>query len=223
MIDKSTLEFLQGVELNNNKLWFDEHKDWYLQSLDNVLNLTTDWLQYLSERDSEFQYVEPKKSIFRIYRDARFSKDKRPYKTHFGVSLSKEGRKSMWAGFHLHIQPGDRSFIGAGRWRPASEELRVIRQEIDYNYEVLMEILNDATLQSEFGSLSQIDSLRTAPRGYDVSHPAIQFLRLRSFILSKPLTDEEVLSSNFLKQLQKDSESLFPFVHYLNEALTDLL
>jgi|SRR5690554_5105577 len=222
MIQKELLDFLLNLEQNNNRDWFQGHKQKYDILIKDVLEFVEQWQDALSVKDSDIALNNPKKAIFRIYRDVRFSKNKLPYKTHIGAAISKGGRRSKWAIFYLHIQPGNKSFLGAGKWRPDSKELRVIRQEIDYNLDEFLEIVKARDLVSNFGDLDTSDSLKRAPKGYDVNHPAIDILRLKSLTFGKQYSDEEVVSESFLQKVIENSLILFPFVEFLNRAMEDI-
>jgi uncharacterized protein (TIGR02453 family) len=124
--------------------------------------------------------VDASKAIFRINRDVRFSKNKAPYKTNFGASINPGGKKSMIAGYYVHIEPG-KSFLAAGTYMPEAPYLSAIRQEIDYNLEEFKKIVGAKDFKKEFTSLSVEDALKTVPKGYDKENPALEFLKLKHF------------------------------------------
>ena len=133
MIQKNLLDFLKSLKKNNNKAWFDEHKNQYEDARAAFVQTTGDWITILAKIDSTLANLTAKQCIFRINRDVRFSKDKRPYKHNMSAYFNKAGKKGTGAGYYIHIEPGA-SFIAAGIWMPGTEELSKIRQEIDYNF-----------------------------------------------------------------------------------------
>ncbi|HZW70528.1 MAG TPA: DUF2461 domain-containing protein, partial [Hanamia sp.] len=132
MIPASTLSFLKSLKKNNNKPWFDANREKYLETRNNFEQFVALLLQKMILFDEDLKELEYKNCLFRINRDVRFSKDKTPYKINFSASFNKGGKKSIYAGYYLHVQPGDNSFIGGGLWRPEPEQLKKVRQEIDY-------------------------------------------------------------------------------------------
>src|ERR1041384_4820638 len=154
MITASTMSFLKALKKNNNKEWFDKNKDKYLAAKENVENTVSDLIKTFSVFDKKLAGLNAKDCVFRIYRDVRFAKDKRPYKTNMGASINAGGKKAEVAGYYLHIEPNN-SFIAGGRWMPESDHLKKIRQEIDYNGKVLRKILNDKTFKKYYGELDK--------------------------------------------------------------------
>ena len=220
-MDKITFKFFKDLAIHNEREWFLENKSIYDQIVLNARELISIWAHQLEDLEPLLKDTDPKKSIFRIYRDARFSKDKTPYKTHLGMAITKSGKNGKWAGWYLHFEPGNKSFIASGKWAPESNELKAIRQEIDYNTKKFNSIIEDENFVETFGSLDKGNALKKAPKDYAADHPAIEFLKLKSFTVSKTYTDEEVLSENFLSTLVKDSKTVFPFIQFLNTSIED--
>ena len=156
--------------------------------------------------------------MFRIYRDVRFSKDKTPYKPHFAGSFSRLG-KHLRGGYYLRIRPGE-SFLAGGFWEPNKEDLFRIRKEIEVDATEFREILEDKNFQHYFGNTFKGDELKTAPRGFDKEHPDVDLLRKKGFIAVRNFTDEEVLSSNFISEVDKSYKALRPFFNLFSEILT---
>src|SRR6185436_17723592 len=152
MIQPTTLNFLKALKKNNNKEWFDKNKDKYLAAKENVEGFVDELIKSISTFDKGLMGLRAKDCVFRIYRDVRFAKDKRPYKTNLGASISAGGKKAEVAGYYIHIEPG-KSLIAGGRWMPSSDHLKKIRQEIDYNGKKIKKILNDENFKKEFGEL----------------------------------------------------------------------
>ena len=132
MLSPATFRFLKSIQKNNNKVWFDKNKPAYLSAKEDVGALVDGVIAELVKIDKTLAGLSSKDCVFRIYRDVRFSKDKRPYKTNLGASINAGGKKVMVPGYYLHLEPG-KSFLAGGLWMPPGEELKKIRQEIDYN------------------------------------------------------------------------------------------
>ncbi len=213
------LTFLQQLQTNNNKAWMDAHRDDYQTARESFIELITHLLGGLEPEDEGLRGLDPKKCIFRLNRDIRFSKDKSPYKTNFGAALSEGGRKSGNAAYYLHLQPNDESFIGGGVYQPPSEVLAKVRQEIDYNASELRTLALAPDFKEYFGEI-QGDSLKRAPKGYDPEHPNIALLKLKDYIVLRKLTDKEVTDERFPGQALAIFKTMVPFVHYLNVAVS---
>jgi uncharacterized protein (TIGR02453 family) len=217
MLQVSTLDFLKKLEKNNNKAWFDEHRKEYEQA-------KKDYEQFITDLYNAFSKVEPsvagkdaKKTIFRIFRDVRFSKDKTPYKSHLGAYISRAGRKAPDAGYYIHIEPG-KSFVAAGLWMPDAALLKAARQEIDYNFKEFTSILNKASFKKLFKKMEG-EALKTLPQGYAADNPAIEYLKLKSFIVSTPLADKDITSKSFTNNVVKIFLEVKPLVDFLNRAI----
>ncbi len=217
MIQPSTLRFLQGLNANNNKPWFDEHRHEYLSAKDNFKETVEILLAKMSTLEPALSTQEAKDCIFRIFRDVRFSKDKTPYKSHFGAYFSKGGRKFPGAGYYLHIEPG-KSFAAAGLWMPEGQLLKAVRQEIDYNFDEFNTILNEKKFKKLFGKLEG-ERLKSLPQGYGADNPAIEYLKLKSFTVSHKLTDDEVLAETFATKLVDIFKVVRNLVEFLNRAV----
>jgi uncharacterized protein (TIGR02453 family) len=162
--------------------------------------------------------LEPKNCIFRINRDIRFSNDKTPYKVNMGASIGPGGKKSYDAGYYIHIQPGA-SFLAGGVWQPPSPMLNAIRQEIDYNSEEFNKLIKNKEFKKHFGALSEEDKVKTTPKGYDKSHPDIESLKLKSFIMVHDLKDTQVLSKDFIKHCETVFKAMHPVNLFLRRAI----
>jgi uncharacterized protein (TIGR02453 family) len=218
MITQPTLDFFSELRANNTREWFQDHKKRYDLALNEFRALVAAWHAGLSAHYPDIADNDPKKAIFRIYRDVRFSTNKAPYKDHLGASLCKGGRTAPFAGYYLHLSPGE-SFFAGGRWMPENAELKKIRQEFDYNYEQLKAITEAPGFKEIFGDLSNEHSLKTSPRDYPADHVAIDWLKLKSFIVSVPIPDEQVLAADFPERIVSYSKIMKPFLDFLNGAL----
>ncbi|MCX2478789.1 DUF2461 domain-containing protein [Pedobacter sp. MC2016-15] len=214
MIKRETLAFLTELVDNNNREWFAEHKERYETAKADVLAFIAELIPVLSAIDPETQ-TEPKKCLMRIYRDIRFSKNKSPYKNNYGISFSIKGSKGPE--YYLHLQPG-KSFFAGGYWMPEAADLKNIREEIDYNTSEFLEIIEAKGFTSLY-TLSTEDSLKKAPKGYDPSHPQIELLKLKSYIASFPISDEELFKPSIVNHLKKAFEGIYPFIQFLKRAV----
>ena len=220
MISASSLQFLKNLSENNNREWFQAHKGKFHESRENVLQFTAQLIKNLSEIDSKIPAnVSPEDCVMRIYRDIRFSKDKTPYKTNFGITVSPNGKNFNGPGYYIHLEPG-KSFIGGGSWYPEAEQLKAIRQEIDYNSEEFSEIIDAEPFKRTFKTLDVEHSLKTVPKGYSADNEFIQYLKLKSFVTTKPLTDKEVTRKDFPDAVSQIFESLYPFIVFLRNAVS---
>lgn len=217
MIEKSTLDFLSRLKKNNNKEWFDKNRSTYEEVKKNHRAFINELIQRIGKFDPSVKMLEAKQCVFRINRDIRFSNDKTPYKTNMGADISPGGKKAHTAGYYIHIQPGG-SFLAGGMWQPPAPELNAIRQEIDYNTVEFKKILNQKDFKKNFGKLSDEDKVKTAPKGYDKTHPEIEFLKLKSFLVIHDLKDKEVLSKDFQDQCTTIFKAMYPFNKFLRTA-----
>lgn len=211
------LEFLTGLSSHNSKEWMEANKEEYNQAKATFIELVSTLLENLKQFDPGVAALTAKDCIFRINRDVRFSKNKAPYKNNFGASISEGGKKSENAGYYLHIQPGNESFIAGGLYMPASEHLKKIRQEIDYNAPELLKIVSEKDFKKTFGTV-QGDKLARAPKGYFPDHPNIEFLKLKSYIVLQKLSDEEIRSNDLVASLSDKCRTMKPFLDFLNVA-----
>jgi uncharacterized protein (TIGR02453 family) len=219
MLKASTFKFLKDLKKNNNKPWFEKHKDLYLGAKEDVEDLVGEVIKGFGKKDVQIAVLEPKNCTYRIYRDVRFSKDKTPYKTNMGAYLNKGGKKAPTAGYYIHFEPG-RTMAGGGLWMPQAPELNKARQEIDYNFMEWSGILQDRAFKKSFpDGLDNEDLLSRPPKGYSDDNPAIDYLKLKSFIVTRSFTDAEVLQKPFQKELLKTFESMIDFVYFLNRSL----
>ena len=215
-VSSSSLQFLRDLKENNNRPWFNENKSRYQEAQAEMAALAESLIERMNGHD-ELEPVTGKKSLFRIYRDVRFSKDKSPYKTHLSGSLV---RATKWrrGGYYFHVEPGA-SFIGGGFWAPNKEDLLRIRQEIAMDAEPLRKIITAPSFIETFDKLEG-DQLKTAPKGFDRDHPDIDLLRYKQFLLSSSFTDEEVCSDDFVDKMNAAFQNMRPFFDFMSDVLT---
>ena len=216
-ISASTFEFLKALKENNNREWFNAHKADYEKARSNVEDFIQELISKLSTFDPHIDAsIQAKKCLFRIYRDVRFAKDKSPYKTWFAAGISLDGRKLEGPEYYLHIGP-DCSFMAVGYWRPKKEHLESIRQEIDYNLAAFEETLSSGNLTPD--DLSTEDKLVRPPAGYTEDNDAIEYLKLKSFIIFRPLEDREVLKPFALEDMVQLYQRTINFKNFIHEAI----
>jgi uncharacterized protein (TIGR02453 family) len=220
MLQKETLRFLDQLKQHNNKPWFEEHRQQYEAVKKDFEQFTATILKAVAEFDTSVAHLGVKDCLFRINRDVRFSKDKTPYKTNFGMGISKDGKKGIAAGYYLHCEPGA-AFVGGGLWMPAPPELKKVRQEIDYNWQELSQLLQKDPFAKIYGDLSRTDeyTLSRPPKGYEEDNAAITYLKLKSFVAMHPLSDKELISNSLEKTVIQAFEALKPVLDFINRAL----
>ena len=218
MISKKTFQFLKDLKKNNDRDWFKANKSRHDEAKADFEAFLGKLIPALAKFDNSIASLEPKKCIFRIYRDTRFSKDKTPYKTNLGAHLLAGGRKTEHgrAGYYIHLEPG-KSILAGGAYLPPAPWIKAIRQEIDYNAKDLKKILNSKSFKEYFGSIEG-EKLKTAPKGYPKDHPEIELLKHKSLLAVHNLTDKQVLSDDFLKHTLKVFKTLKPFDDFLNRG-----
>lgn len=211
-VPKSSLQFLESLRKNNNRVWFDEHKKEFKEEEEKLKLFYNKVLEDLNESDT----IE-KMKIFRIYRDVRFSKDKTPYKTHRGVSFSR-ATESLRGGYFLRIAPGETMMAG-GFFQPNTSDLLRIRKEFEVDAVEIREIVADDNFIKLFSELEG-DELKSAPRGFDKNHPNIDLIRKKSFLVTRKFTDKEVLDIGFSEKIKESFLALRPFFDYMSDVLT---
>jgi uncharacterized protein (TIGR02453 family) len=215
-ISKETFDFLTLLKNNNNRDWFNAHKDRYLKNHQMVINFADGVLEKMNIHDN-IETISGKKSLYRIYRDTRFSKNKTPYKTHWGGFLSRASQK-LRGGYYFHIEPGN-SFVGGGFWKPNPDDIKKIREDIAIDDSELRKIITDKKFKNTFGELMG-EQVKTAPKGYKKDHPAIDLLRFKQFLVMKKFTDKEVLASDFTDKVVETFVAMRPFFDYMSVVLT---
>jgi uncharacterized protein (TIGR02453 family) len=213
------LKFLKDIARHNDREWFEKNKARYLEAKQDFEELVGKILKEMAKFDPGLAGLDPRKLPFRIYRDVRFSKDKRPYKTNMGAGFSPNGKLVQEPGYYLHLQPGNKSFIAGGIYQPDAGNLARIRQEIDYNPDALRKIMTAKPFRKFFDGFDDFDKLKTAPKGYPKDHPDIEWLKHKSFIVSMALTDKEVTGKTFVNMVASASKRIKPLNDYIREAL----
>ncbi|PWK19928.1 DUF2461 domain-containing protein [Xanthomarina spongicola] len=212
-IPNKTLDFLKKLEKNNNRDWFNENKAEFKEVEMQTKACYNSLFELLKTHDDV-----DKLKIFRIYRDVRFSKNKLPYKTHFGGSFHRK-KPELRGGYYLHIAPNNESFIATGFWEPNKDDLYRIRKEFEMDDSEIRKIVSNKSFKNIWGEFVG-DELKTAPRDFDKDHPAIDLIRKKQYIFTKKYTDKEVLSDTFLEDVNKSFKAIRPFFNYMSDVLT---
>ena len=217
MLNKKTLDFLTLLSENNNREWFGENKHVYEEAKADLLVMIALLIKEFSSIDPQYSAdTEPKKALMRIYRDVRFSKNKDPYKKNYGIAFDVKAYGPNTPSYYLHLQPGN-CFFGVGFWQPESQILKMIREEIDYNASEFISVINDDKFKKTY-TLSQEDKLKKAPKGYEIDHPQLELLKLKSFIAIHKIEDVEFFKPNIVNKLKTAFENIQPFVLFLRKA-----
>lgn len=219
MLHLTTLDFLKKLAKNNNKIWLEKNKESFVKAKEDFENLITELIVGLAKINPSLTGLDPKKCIFRIYRDVRFSKNKEPYKINFGASIGDVGKDLGRPLFYIHVQPGEESFLAGGLYMPDSPTLKKAREYILKNSNSLKKIVQDKKFLREFGGLSDM-KLKTYPKGFAKDHPDLEWIQYTSYIVEKKLKDEELLSKSFVKNSIQSYKILQPFLTYLNKSIS---
>ncbi len=216
LIPKTSLSFLKELNKNNNRVWFNDHKDKYLLARAPIVNFAELLIQKMNKTD-HIETPSGKKALYRIYRDVRFSKNKTPYNTHWSGYL-RRATKALRGGYYFRIEPGG-SLLGGGFWGPNSADLKRIRDEIDADDTELRQIITSKKFKHYFTGLTG-EKVKTAPRGYSKDHPSIDLLRHKQFLLIRNFSDQEVLEPDFIEHVVDTYKQMRPFFNYMSEILT---
>jgi len=214
---KELFQYLNALKRNNKRTWFHKNHERYLNLRKEFLTFTQDVISELAKSEPLLLRVPAKKCIFRIARDVRFSANKKPYKTHMAAAISRTGKKGPFAFYYFHLEPQNKSMIAGGIYMPEPPPLKQIRHLIDQDPYTLEEILNDKGFKKYFTrGLDPEQKLKTAPKGFAKDHPYIEYLKHKSFTVTRELSDSEVLGGNFKKEVARGFKILRPFNHYLD-------
>lgn len=211
-IDKKSITFLKNITKNNNREWFQKNKPKYEEAKADIQS----FIDSLENEMNKHDLIEGHK-LFRIYRDVRFSKDKTPYKTNFALSF-KRGTAKLRGGCYVQIEPNC-AYVAGGFWNPNPADLKRIRQEIEMDDKPLRKIIGSAKFKNFFGSLEGVE-VKTAPKGFDKNHAAIDLIRKKQFLVSRKIPISVVTSDKFVKEVNNTFKAMRPFFNYMSEVLT---
>lgn len=212
-IDQTVLQFLKDLKANNNREWFQENKKRY-ESIRAEMKLFYEEIMHSLNQHDDIE----KFKMFRIYRDVRFSHDKTPYNPHFAGSFSRSGKR-LRGGYYLRIRPGE-SFLAGGFWAPNKEDLFRIRKEFELDDQEIREIIAQKEFKKHFGGELRGDEVKTAPKGFNREHAAIDLIRKKGFVAVREFSDEEVLKTNFINEVNEAFKALRPYFDYMSDVLT---
>lgn len=220
MLSKNSIQFLDDLKANNNREWFLANKKRYEDYKKDYHQLIAAFLEVMKPKDASLELLEIKNCTFRINRDIRFSKDKSPYKSHMGIWMNTNSSGVNAPGYYIHIEKG-KSFVAGGLYSPEASDLKKIRKEIAFFYEDLEEIVTDKTFKKYFNGLdrNETNSLKNAPKDFEKDHPAIEFLKLKSFTVSTKIDDSALFDKNFVATTAEKLIALKPLIDFLNRGL----
>ena len=216
------LQFLKELKINNNREWFAENKAWYESVKKDFEQLSKDLIVEISKFDEEIKHVEAKDCVFRIYKDIRFSHDKTPYKTHFGVFIATAGgRKSQRGGYYLHLDP-DGCFVATGVWCPQPDLLKALRQSVFDNIDELNEIRHNDSFSKYFRDFFDEDKLKNVPRGFPKDFPDAELLKLKHYMVEYKLDENIIGLENFVPQVAEVLKCAYPLNVFLNYTVDEV-
>ncbi len=220
MLQNPSVKFLRDLVKNNNKPWFDAHRQQYENAKNDIAGFIQTIIDKQGKKDEAIAHLKAKDCMYRINRDIRFSKDKTPYKNNIGAYINQEGKKSLLAGYYFHCQPGQ-SFVGGGLWMPMPPELAKVRQEIDYNFDAFKKIINAKKFKNIYGDLSREPEyvLSRIPKGYETNNPAADYLKMKSYVVMTPLKDSDLTGKDLTKKVLQAFETLQPLLKFINESI----
>ena len=221
MLQQTTIKFLKELKKNNNKSWFDVNRKFYEAAKEDFADFIQQVIDLHSKKDPSINNLLAKDCLFRINRDVRFAKDKSPYKSNMGASINQGGKKSTLAGYYFHLEPGQ-GFAGGGIWMPMPEDLKKVRQEIDYNYSHFKKIISSKKFKAIYGDLSNEApyKLSRVPKGYEPGNPAAEYLKLKSFVAMVSLKDPDLTAKDLVKKTAAAFEALQPLIEFINAAIS---
>ena len=218
MLSKNLLQFLTDLKENNYKEWFHENKPTYQIVKKEFEQYIAHIIADIAQFDNSVKNIDPKKCIFRINRDVRFSKDKSPYKSNFGGFIVPGGRNAGFAGYYIHIEPGN-SFLAGGIYMPPPDRLKAIRSDIYENTNEFKKIINNKNFKKHFKGIISDNKLKTAPKGFSKDFEDIDLLRHKHYTVVKYITEDLITSDKFTDEVRETFKALYPFNSFINEAI----
>ena len=216
---KNVLPFLRDLAENNTREWFQDNKKRYQQARGEFEEYITKLLPKLALIDKGLAGLEAKQCVFRIYRDVRFSSDKSPYKTNMGAAMTKGGRKSPYATYYFHVEPGN-VFAAGGIWMPEAPVLKAMRQEVYYNADEFKAILDAPSFRKYFDGISG-ESLKRPPRDFPADFPDADLLMYKSYVTVTDFKDDRITTDGFMDELLNAYRAMYPFNSFINRALAE--
>jgi uncharacterized protein (TIGR02453 family) len=213
------LSFIGSLAKNNNRDWFEAHRDQYEAAMESFQAFVARLIDGMAAFE-DLGGLTAKKSVMRIYRDIRFSKDKTPYKDGFGARMMPGGRGAGWFGYYVHLQPGNQSMLASGMYDSTPQQLSRYRAAVAADPKPLRKIIAAPAFRKHFGELWG-EVLKTTPKGYPPDHPAIDLLRRKQVCVTEPFKDSAVAAASFTKQALESFKTMKPFLDWLNDAAAD--
>lgn len=213
--------FLEELKKNNNREWFQANKKWYEQCRADFELFITLLISEIGKFDRSIGSLKASDCLFRIYRDIRFSPDKTPYKTNFGAYIARGGRKSEFAGYYFHIEPGN-CMLAGGIYMPSKEILKAVREEIFHNPEDILAIIHNKEFRKVFPAITG-EQLKTAPQGYPKDWEYIDLLKFKDYNLVRPFMVSDMKKKNFLEFVTETYRMMYPFNEYLNGIILQVV
>ncbi|MDX2130415.1 MAG: DUF2461 domain-containing protein [Chloroherpetonaceae bacterium] len=223
MLQPSTLNFLRNLKKNNHKEWFDKNREKYEAAKEDFHGLVQEVIIGLSLQDKEIAAanLQVKDCTFRINRDVRFSKDKSPYKSHFAASFNRDKKKmENSAGYYLHIEPSIQNFIAGGIYMPMPPRLNELRQLISKEFDAWEKIVSEKGFKKSFPKgVDGIQTLTRPPKGFSEDDPAVEYLKMKSYLVEAELTQDDILSKNLGKKILSGFKAMQPMIEFLNQKV----
>ena len=222
MIEQSTFLFLKELKNNNNRDWFNDNRKVYENARDNFADFIGELIQDIQKLDPFITNVTAKNTVFRVFKDVRFSKNKDPYKTYFSAAISKNGKKSEYSGYYIHLEPEKKTILASGIWHPQPTVLKSIRNEIAFNLDQYEKIINEKKFIYTFGKVSG-NKLVRPPKGFDKEHPAVEYLKHKDFVVTHEIEDIEVCSDDFKSYCIDKFKIVKPFSDFFHGPVFDVI
>jgi len=210
--------FLKDLSVNNNREWFAENKFRYEASRSAFISLVTSLHKEISVFDENIRILDPKECIFRIFRDVRFSKDKSPYKTNFGAYMNLNGKKVNNGGYYFHLEPGN-SFLCGGIYMPQPSVLKLLRQDVYYNFDEFNRIISEKKFKDYFGDVSG-SKLQRLPPEFPKEFRGAEYLKLKDYLAMHPYDPEQFNEKELIAYVAKVFRAMKPLNDFLNRAVS---
>ena len=216
-LDSKVPNFLKQLVVNNNREWFNDNKEIYLEAKLLFEEFIQAQIIEIAKFDKQVKDLQIKDCSFRIYRDVRFSKDKTPYKIHFSAYMAKGGRKSPYSGYYTHIEP-DANLIAGGLHHPHKDILKAVRTKIYENPKEFKSIIENQEFKNSFPKMYG-ERLKTAPKGFDKNFPDLELIQPKSYDFFKMISDEDILTNDYFEKSMEAFRALIPLNKYFNEIV----
>ena len=213
---KEIIDFLQDLAQNNDRTWFEANRERYKRVKSRMDEVAAEFIEAVAEFDPSVEGVRVKDATYRIYRDTRFTKDKSPYKTWFGVYVCPRGKKSGLSGYYMHVEPDQNHYmLCTGAYCPTPGEIKSVREEIMTEGDAFVECINDA----EGFEIDWSSALKRMPQGWSAEDPHSEYYRLRNYLLMKLVDKNYFLRPNAARRAAEDMQKTKSFNDTLNRAI----